>query len=249
MTAELPPRPEPPRRWFETLQAWLAWFGPARLIVSAISVVVVAAGVAWLVRAPAPTTEAGLPFSTASPAAASDSASTGDATAATLPAPTAPDTTVAGIGPVIVHVAGEVALPGVYELAVGDRVHAAIEAAGGPTAAADLDGLNLAAAVADGQRIYVPVRGEVDPATVPSGPTVSASSVSSGVDEVTSGPVDINTATAEQLETLPGVGPATAAAIIDDRRRHGPFAAVADLERVPGIGPAKLAAIADLVTV
>ena len=73
--------------------------------------------------------------------------------------------------------------------------------------------------------------------------------MSSGADEAPSGPVDLNTATAEQLETLPGVGPATAAAIIDDRRRHGPFAAVADLERVPGIGPAKLAAIADLVTV
>lgn len=247
MTAELPPRPEPPRRWSETLQAWLAWFGPARLIVSATSVVVVAAGVAWLVRAPSPTTEAGLPFSTASSVVASaPSPNGGVGAAATLPPPSPPDTAVASAGPVIVHVAGEVALPGVYELAAADRVHAAIEAAGGPTAAADLDGLNLAAAVADGQRIYVPVRGEIDPATVPSGPTVSASS---GVDEVTSGPLDLNTATASQLETLPGVGPATAAAIIDDRRRHGPFAAVADLERVPGIGPAKLAAIADLVTV
>jgi competence protein ComEA len=62
-------------------------------------------------------------------------------------------------------------------------------------------------------------------------------------------PIDLNTATASELETLPGVGPATAAAIVDDRERHGPFAAVGDLERVPGIGPAKLAAIVDRVTV
>jgi competence protein ComEA len=63
------------------------------------------------------------------------------------------------------------------------------------------------------------------------------------------GPIDLNEASAEQLERLPGIGPATAMAIIDDRERHGPFASVDDLERVPGIGPAKLAAIADLVSV
>lgn len=249
MTADLPPRPEPPRRWSETLQAWLAWFGPARLIVSAFSVVVVAAGVAWLVRAPAPTTEAGLPFSTTADPVDADAPGS-EGTAATLPPPVSPeptDTTEVPVGPVIVHVAGAVAIPGVYELESGDRVHAAIRSAGGATAEADLDGLNLAAAVADGQRIYVPRQGEVDAASVPSGPMVSP--VADGENEVSSGPIDINTATAEQFESLPGVGPATAAAIIDDRARHGPFAAVADLERVPGIGPAKLAAIADRVTV
>jgi competence protein ComEA len=227
----------------------LAWFGPARLIVSAFSVVVVAAGVAWLVRAPAPSTEAGLPFSTAASASASAPGSSSPAdsgSVATLPPPAAPPTSSeTSLGPVIVHVAGAVVAPGVYELSAGARVHAAIESAGGATSAADLDGLNLAAGVADGQRIYVPVQGEIDPATVPSG------SIAADVagDEVATGPIDLNTATAEQLETLPGVGPATAAAIIDDRRRHGPFAAVADLERVPGIGPAKLAAIVDRVTV
>ncbi len=247
MTAELPPRPEPPRRWSETLQAWLAWFGPARLFVSAVSVVVVGAGVLWLVRAPAPTTEAGLPFTAAAPTAATGStAPARSAAGATLPPPASPSNTAVPVGPVIVHVAGAVGRPGVYELAAGARVHSAIEAAGGASKVADLDGLNLAAAVGDGQRIYVPEAGEVDPATVPSGPITVAVS---GGDETPAGPVDLNVATAAQLESLPGIGPTTAAAIIDDRERNGPFAAVADLERVPGIGPAKLAAIADRVTV
>lgn len=246
MTAELPPRPEPPRRWRETVQAWLAWFGPARLIVSAVSVIVVAAGVAWLVRTPAPTTEAGLPFGTAVATASPDP--NGSAPGATLPPPSPPSTTAAPVGPVFVHVAGAVASPGVYQLDADARVHMAIAAAGGASNAADLDGLNLAAAVADGQRVYVPESGEVDPATVPSGPiAIDASGLADAGDP--GEPIDLNTATAQQLELLPGIGPATAAAIIDDRDRHGPFAAVSDLERVPGIGPAKLAAIVDRVTV
>lgn len=244
MTAELPPRPEPPRRLSETVQAWLAWFGPARLIVSAVSVAVVAVGVVWLVRAPAPTTEAGLPFS---PTVA-DSAQQGSPAAATLPPPPTVVATTVPTGPAFVHVAGAVAQPGVYEMGADARVHTAIAAAGGASPTADLDGLNLAASIADGQRIYVPQHGEVDPASVPSGPISS----SSAGDDHTGDPdaaIDLNAATASQLEALPGIGPATAAAIVDDRDRHGPFAAVSDLERVPGIGPAKLAAIADRVTV
>ncbi len=243
MTAELPPRPQPPRRVGDTVHAWLAWFGVTRLIVSALCVVVVAVGVAWLVRAPAPTTEAGLPVSSG--------ATPGSVTMPTLPPPStvAPVDTVLVAGPALVHVAGAVVEPGVYEIESGGRVHAAIEAAGGPSSDADLDGLNLAAPVADGQRIYVPVAGEVDPATVPSGGPPGPEAVVGGIGADSSGPIDLNTATAAQLETLPGIGPATAAAIIDDRDRHGPFATVADLERVPGIGPAKLAAIADRVTV
>ena len=244
MTAELPLRPEPPRRWADVVHAWLAWFGPARLILSAASVVVVAGGAAWLVRAPAATTEAGLPFVTQ--AADADGGST-DTSVVTLPVPEPPASTVPPVGPVVVHVAGAVDRPGVYEMGPGARVHMVIESAGGATGAADLDGLNLAAAVADGQRIYVPEVGEVDPATVPSGPDPAADPA--GDDDPTGTPLDLNTASADELERLPGIGPATATAIVDDRERHGPYAAVSDLERVPGIGPAKLAAIVDQVTV
>lgn len=243
MTAEPPLRPEPPRRWADTLQAWLAWLGPARLVVTASSVVVVAGGVAWLVRAPAATTEARLPFGTVSTVV---DVGGSDTAVATLPVPEPPASTVPPVGPLVVHVAGAVARPGVYEMAPDARVHTVIEGAGGASDVADLDGLNLAATVADGQRIYVPVIGEVDPATVPSGPTPT-DPVGDGA--AAGEPIDLNSASAAELETLPGIGPATAAAIVDDRDRHGPFAAVSDLERVPGIGPAKLAAIADRATV
>ena len=244
MSAEPPPRPEPPRRWADTVQAWSAWFGPARLVLTTVSVVVVGGGVAWLVRAPTATTEAGLPFSTVSTAVEADRI---DAAGATLPVPEPPASTTPPVGRVVVHVAGAVARPGVYEMGPDARVHAVIERAGGASGVADLDGLNLAAAVADGQRIYVPEIGEVDPAAVPSGPNPTAGPT--GDDAVAGAPIDLNSASAAQLESLPGIGPATAAAIVDDRDRHGPYAAVSDLERVPGIGPAKLAAIADRVTV
>lgn len=245
MSASVPPRPDPPRRWGETLQAWLTWFGVGRLVASALSVVVVVAGVGWLVRSPAPPTEAGLPTAAPDPTVG-----------ATLPPPTAAlsdedataDPATSLPVDVVVHVAGAVRLPGVYRLAADDRVLAAIDAAGGPSMTAELDGLNLAAPLRDGARIYVPAEGEVDPAEVPSW-MPSASAVDAGLGDAATGPVDLNVASAEQLEVLPGIGPATASAIVDDRERHGPFASVDDLQRVPGIGPSKLAAVIDLVTV
>lgn len=152
---------------------------------------------------------------------------------------TAPDTTTTTAGPVVVHVAGAVVAPGVHELPPGSRVVDAVEASGGLTPDADAGAVNLAAEVVDGSQVYVPRIGEVPP-PAPAG---------SGGDEVGSGPVDLNTADVALLETLPGIGPATAAAIVDHRDRHGPFTSVQGLLEVRGIGEAKLAALRDLVRV
>jgi competence protein ComEA len=243
---ELPPRPLPRRGAVTVAGEWLQWFGVARLVTSAVSMLIVVGGAVWLLRAPAPATEATIPLAQ------------GSSPAVTLPADTSmvPSTlAVAEVSPpgsgsippalLVVHVAGAVASPGVYELTPAARVIDAVTVAGGSTADADLDGLNLAAPLADGQRVYVPHAGEVDPAAVPSGGP--AAPAESG-DDAHRGPVDVNTATAAELETLPGVGPATAAAIVDERTRNGPFASIDDLERVPGIGPAKLAALRGQVT-
>jgi competence protein ComEA len=233
---ELPPRPLPPRGAIAVVSEWLRWIGVARLVASAVSVVIVVGGAVWLLRAPAPATEATIPLTR------------GSSPAITLPPPstvvaTSPATAPAAL---VVHVAGRVASPGVYQLSRPARVIDAVTAAGGPIADADLDGLNLAAELADGQRVYVPRSGEVDPAAVPSGgPAAPAGSTATAP----AGPVNVNTASAAELESLPGVGPATASAIVDDRTRNGPFASVDDLERVPGIGPAKLAALRQQVTV
>lgn len=130
----------------------------------------------------------------------------------------------------VVHVAGAVARPGLYRLRPGARVADAIEAAGGPGAGADPDRLNLAGRLADGQRVAVPRRGE--PAPVEAG-------ASSGPEQTTV--VDLNTATETELDALPGVGPATARAIVEERNRRGGFHSVRDLLRIRGIGERRLA--------
>lgn len=155
----------------------------------------------------------------------------------------APASTTTTAPDLLVHVAGAVARPGVHRLPVGARVADVIEAAGGPGPDADLDRLNLAAPLADGTRVFVPRVGEPVPAV--HGGDAGGGGGASGSAE----PVDINTADAALLETLPGVGPATAAAILDERARRGRFTSVEDLLDVRGIGEAKLAAIRDLVVV
>jgi competence protein ComEA len=139
---------------------------------------------------------------------------------------------------VVVHVAGAVARPGVYRLGDAARVADALDAAGGAAAEADVDALNLAAKLSDGERVYVPRKGEVG---IGPGQSVGASAPA--------GPLDLNTATADQLDDLPGVGPATAEAIISYRTEHGRFRSVEQLLEVRGIGDAKLASIRSKVRV
>ncbi len=136
---------------------------------------------------------------------------------------------------VLAHIAGAVVIPGIVKLRDGQRVVDAIAAAGGARPDADLDQLNLAARVADGERIFVSVRGAP---VVGSADGEAGGSSSSGVK---SGPIHLNSATSSDLETLPGIGPSLASAIIKLRAERGGFRSVGDLRDVPGIGDARFA--------
>ena len=124
--------------------------------------------------------------------------------------------------------------PGLHRLSAGGRVDDAIAAAGGATARADIAAVNLAAPLADGEQIVVPLRG-------------AAAAASSSAAGAAGAPVDLNSATAEQLDTLPGIGPSTAAKIIAYRQEHGAFHSLDELDAVSGIGPSKLAELKGLV--
>jgi len=137
----------------------------------------------------------------------------------------------------LVHVAGAVRRPGVYRLHDGDRVEDAVERAGGARSGADVNAINLAAKVADGQQVVVPRRGAAAPAVGDAGTGEGATGAA------TQPPVSLNSATAAQLDTLDGVGPATAQKILDWRREHGGFRSIDDLGEVPGIGPKRMAAL------
>ena len=135
----------------------------------------------------------------------------------------------------LVHVVGGVRRPGLYRLDDGSRVDDAVRMAGGPRPKAALDLINLAAPVADGQQVIVPLKGKngaVGAADIPGAPPQ---------------PVHLNSATLEQLDTLPGIGPVTAQKILDYRTEHGAFSSVEELDSVPGIGPARLAELKELV--
>lgn len=151
-------------------------------------------------------------------------------------------------GPVVVHVAGAVVTPGVVELRTGDRVADALAAAGGPLPDASLASLNLARPLVDGEQVLVPTTTE----EAQGGPsTGAAGEAGSGVASATlpDGRLDLNTATAAELEELPGVGPVLAGRIIAHRDQHGPFGEASQLREVSGIGEAKWASLRDLVGV
>jgi competence protein ComEA len=137
----------------------------------------------------------------------------------------------------VVDVAGAVRLPGLYRLPQGSRIADALAKAGGTTGKAAIDSVNLAAPLADGEQIVVPAK-------MPGGASVPAGEAPA----TTSGPVSLSTATIDQLDALPGIGPVTAQKIVDYRTEHGPFASVDDLDAVPGIGPTRLEQLRDLVT-
>ncbi len=220
------PRPAPPRSPLDRAREWIVWFGPGRLAATALAVLAVVAGGTWLLKGSPGRAEDQLPF-------ASHPASTTD-TSVALP-------TTSAAAAVVVYVTGAVITPGVYTLAAPARVTDAVAAAGGVEAQADLNVVNLAATLRDGERVYVPAVGEVIPIVV----TGEAGAVTTAP----AGPVNVNSATADQLDVLPGVGPSTAAAIVTHREQHGPFQTVDQLGDVRGIGPAKLDALRGLVTV
>jgi len=137
----------------------------------------------------------------------------------------------------VVDVAGAVRRPGLYRLQHGARVADAVAKAGGAGPKAAMDGVNLAAPLADGEQVVVPSRVPGGGAVAPAGSSPAA----------TTGPVSLSTATAEQLDALPGIGPVTAQRIVDYRTAHGAFHSVDELDAISGIGPAKLDQLRGLV--
>jgi competence protein ComEA len=238
------------KRLEEKCSHFLKWYGPARAFATAGSVAVVCVGAWWLLRAPAPPLENSIPL--VSIASTSDSSSSSVVGAI-------PSTTLVGVREVVVHVAGAVNTPGVYRLKPTARVIDAVNAAGGVTASADTAAVNLALPLLDAEQVYIPTRSSKKPhttvavqrklPTTPSSPssTVAAAIVGATESSVKSALVNINTATALELEALPSVGPSTAKAIVSFRTKNGPFGKAEDLLKVPGIGDGKLAAMKPFV--
>jgi competence protein ComEA len=225
--SDLPPFVLPETRR-DRLASLLAGAGRQR---AAVAVLVLAAllgaGVVWLRAAPRLDAPAGPE----------------EAVAAAKPLPRVQPEAPAG-DRVAVHVAGRVRRPGMVRLAAGSRVQDAIRAAGGAAAGADLNAINLARKLVDGEQVRVPARGE-PVAAAPGG--VAGPGGAAGVG-TPAAPLDLNTATVEQLDTLPGVGEVTAGHIVAYRAAH-PFGSVDELLEVPGIGQRRFEQLKDLVTV
>jgi competence protein ComEA len=223
-------RPPPPRSVIERVRDALRAVPPLRLAGSIAGALLAAVVAWWMLRTPSAPIEQSLPRASAR------STTVAGATTAE-PAGTKPSTPVT----LVVQAAGAVLRPGVYRLEDGARVIDLVNAAGGPTSDADTQLVALAATLADGVRVYVPRVGESPPASV--------GGLGGGATGGPAAPVDLNGATPEQLDALPGVGPATAAAIVAHRQQIGRYTSVDELLDVRGIGPAKLDALRPLVTV
>lgn len=162
--------------------------------------------------------------------------------------------------PIAVHVIGAVPRPGLYEFAEGARIQDAIDAAGGLLTSADVNTINLAALLEDGQQLTIPYKpGEApaagDASEPPSSddtlilPGVTETPASSGIDENVNELININTASVEELDNLPGIGPTIAQRIVDYRTENGPFSVIEDILNVSGVGPSTFDEIKDLITV
>jgi len=223
---------------------WVSFIGVTRLIIGLLATTIASAGIWLLVRPSAPLVESVVPHASG--------------VGIVMPLSTLPTPLT-----VRIHVAGAVVRPGVYKVLSSSRVVDAVTAAGGATSNADLERINLAQKIVDTEQVFVPFRSSrttkvtVSPRLRPSRTTVPTSVPAvPGAVPIIGAPIttlspliNLNSATSDQLDTLPGVGPSTAKAIISYRTRKGPFGKVEDLLNVPGIGPAKVGAIRDQVTV
>lgn len=231
--SSLPPFVDPPEGWRGRARGLLLGTGRQRLPLAVLALVALGVGVfVWAQLQPRP-----------QPAPADG----GPITAAQVQATATPQPQAgsgAGAG-VTVHVTGRVRQPGVQELPAGSRVADAVAAAGGTTAGADLERVNLARKLLDGEQVQVPAKGQ-PLAAPPPAPGTPAGPGEAGPTQVQ--PLDLNTATAEQLEALPGVGEVTAQRIIDHRAKR-PFRSVEDLLDVEGIGERRLESLRGLVAV
>jgi competence protein ComEA len=227
----MPIRPEPPEAaaasWRRRLLD-LVEFRPRETVALAVLCLALVAGAAFAYARSLPK---GAPRGLASPIA---------------PAPPAPSATASG--GVVVHMAGAVRSPGVYSLAPGARVIDGVRAAGGAAPDADLSSINLARLLTDGERVYVPRRGETPPPDAGGGGAPAADG-GGAPGAAAGGKVNINTASVGELDGLPGIGPVLAQRIVDYRTQHGPFRSVNDLQKVEGIGQKKFESLKDFVTV
>ncbi len=191
------------------------------LVYGAVAVTLLLVGARWIRS----TDQRGSPPGGVSAAATASESTGSEEEDATFPVASAEDG-------VVIHVAGAVRDPGVYRLPAGSRVTDAVKRAGGTAGRAVLDGINLAAALADGQQVVVP-------AAVKSGSVAMQGATSAAAD----GPISLGTATVEQLDTIEGIGPVTAQHIVEYRDQHGGLSSVEELDEISGIGPATMEAL------